>query len=171
MEQENAPHLSRRNFLKAVEISAGVISLSAQPLSQKTAPLAPGKGITNNLRSPHMKLRSVDMDSVRWTSGLWAERFDTCANATIQHLWHEMEGVHYANSGCWTGHPSLRRCHSTERSIPACAAVNRLGSNNRTGRRNPEIRAQGLGNRSVSRCKRHRASASKRSHDSLFLLG
>ncbi len=44
-----------------------------------------------------MKLKSVDVDSVQWTSGLWAERFDTCAHATIQHLWHEMEGVHYAN--------------------------------------------------------------------------
>jgi uncharacterized protein len=99
MEKKTARSLSRRNFLKAVEISVGAASLSAQlaPPSPKSAPLAPGKGITNNLRSPHMKLKSVDVDSVRWTSGLWAERFDTCANATIQHLWHEMEGVHYAN--------------------------------------------------------------------------
>jgi hypothetical protein len=44
-----------------------------------------------------MKLKSIDMDSAQWTSGLWAERFNTCAHATVQHLWHEMEGVHYAN--------------------------------------------------------------------------
>ena len=56
-----------------------------------------GKGITNNLRTPHMKLKSVDVDSVRWTSGVWAERFDTCARATIQHLWQEMQNPHYSN--------------------------------------------------------------------------
>jgi DUF1680 family protein len=44
-----------------------------------------------------MKLKSIDVDSAQWTSGLWAERFDTCAHATVQHLWHEMQGVHYAN--------------------------------------------------------------------------
>lgn len=101
------PSISRRNFLKGVEITMGVASLSAQqaptPVSlSQTTPgksrfLSPGKGITNNLQSPHMKLKSVDVDSVRWTSGLWAERFDTCARATIQHLWQEMQSLHYAN--------------------------------------------------------------------------
>ncbi len=56
-----------------------------------------GKGITNNLQTPHMKLKSVDVDSVRWTSGLWAERFDACASATIKHLWQEMQNPHYGN--------------------------------------------------------------------------
>src|SRR3954462_8308267 len=94
--------VSRRNFLKAVEISMGAASLAthqapAAPVPPLPATLPPGKGITNNLRSPHMKLKSIDVDSARWTSGLWAERFEICAHATVQHLWHEMEGVHYAN--------------------------------------------------------------------------
>lgn len=94
--------VSRRNFLKAVEISMGAASLagtrgSGAPSVPTHAALPPGKGITNNLRSPHMKLKSIDVDSAQWTSGLWAERFDSCSHATIQHLWHEMEGVHYAN--------------------------------------------------------------------------
>src|SRR3954462_12940996 len=94
--------VSRRNFLKAVEISMGAASLathqaSAAPVPPMPATLPPGKGITNNLRSPHMKLKSIDVDSARWTSGLWAERFDTCAHATIDQLWKRMEGVHFAN--------------------------------------------------------------------------
>src|SRR4051794_20602600 len=94
--------VSRRNFLKTVEISMGAAALAtnqsaAAPASPKSTTLPPGKGITNNLRTPHMKLKSIDVDSAQWTSGLWAERFDTCAHATVQHLWHEMEGVHYAN--------------------------------------------------------------------------
>ena len=67
--------VSRRNFLKAVEISVGAASLaahgaSAGPPTQKSSTLPPGKGITNNLRSPHMKLKSIDVDSAQWTSGL-----------------------------------------------------------------------------------------------------
>ena len=102
-----SPFLSRRSFLKAVEITMGAASLSAQqafaqvdsppPLAGKSSVLSPGKGITGNLHSPHMKLKSVDVDSVRWTSGVWAERFDTCASATIPHLWEKLQPVHYAN--------------------------------------------------------------------------
>ena len=98
--------ISRRALLQGVELTVGSAALSARqaraagPLPQSSAGapgILPGKGITNNLRTPHMKLRSVDVDSVRWTSGLWAERFDTCAQAAVQHLWREMENVHFAN--------------------------------------------------------------------------
>jgi DUF1680 family protein len=103
MEKKSLPPVSRRSFLQAVELSLGAASLralpssAAVPASTKPDSLPPGKGLTNNLRSPNMKLKSIDVDSAQWTSGLWAERFDTCAHATVQHLWHEMEGVHYAN--------------------------------------------------------------------------
>src|SRR5207248_3422149 len=82
-------------------ITLGAASLSGQQAPQAPAPvssqLASGKGITNNLQSPHMKLKSVNVDSVRWTSGLWAQRFDTCARATIEQLWQRMQGLHFAN--------------------------------------------------------------------------
>ena len=87
--------LSRRDFVKTLELSAAAASLA--PHLASATPLPPAKGITNNLRSPHMKLKSIDVNSAQWTSGLWAERFDICAHSTVQHLWHEMEGVHYAN--------------------------------------------------------------------------
>jgi uncharacterized protein len=100
------PSLSRRDFVKALEVSLGAASVapprasaapSSVPSAARSAALPPGRGITNNLLSPHIKLKSIDVDSAQWTSGLWAERFDTCAHVTVQHLWQEMEGVHYAN--------------------------------------------------------------------------
>jgi len=45
--------------------------------------MAAQRGITNTSSSPYAKLRCVDMDDVRWTEGLWAERFQRCRTATI----------------------------------------------------------------------------------------
>lgn len=45
------------------------------------------KGLVNTTASPYAKLSSVDMGSVKWTTGFWAERFDVCKNAMIPHLW------------------------------------------------------------------------------------
>jgi len=48
---------------------------------------AAGKGIIDTSASPHVKLRSVDMDDVRWTGGFWAERFDLCRKVMIPNMW------------------------------------------------------------------------------------
>lgn len=50
-----------------------------------------GKGITNTLASSHVKLRSVDVGDVRWTSGFWAERFDLCHKVMIPNMWRLLE--------------------------------------------------------------------------------
>ncbi|MBM4081583.1 MAG: glycoside hydrolase family 127 protein, partial [Planctomycetes bacterium] len=44
-------------------------------------------GVTKTSASPCCKLRSVDLRSVRWTSGFWAERFKQCAEVTLPHQW------------------------------------------------------------------------------------
>jgi len=44
-------------------------------------------GLIQNQRSPHARLRSVDMAAVRWTSGFWADRFAQCRDVTLSHLW------------------------------------------------------------------------------------
>lgn len=44
-------------------------------------------GIIKTDASPHCKLRSVDLRSVRWTDGFWADRFRQCAEVTLPHLW------------------------------------------------------------------------------------
>jgi len=45
------------------------------------------RGIMNTSASPYCKLRSVDLTSVRWTHGFWADRFKQCREVTIPHLW------------------------------------------------------------------------------------
>lgn len=49
------------------------------------------KGLTHTARSPHVMLRSVDIDAVRWTDGFWADRFDTCHRVMIPNMWRLLE--------------------------------------------------------------------------------
>ena len=44
-------------------------------------------GLIKNEYSPFRKLRSVDLRSVRWTKGFWADRFKQCREVTLPHLW------------------------------------------------------------------------------------
>jgi DUF1680 family protein len=50
-----------------------------------------GRGITNTTSSPYVKLRSVDIDDVRWTEGFWADRFAVCRTAMISSLKQALE--------------------------------------------------------------------------------
>ncbi|MBL7185566.1 MAG: glycoside hydrolase family 127 protein [Phycisphaerae bacterium] len=50
-----------------------------------------GKGITNTSKSPHVKLRSVDIDSVRWTDGFWADKFKWCHEIVIPNMWRLLQ--------------------------------------------------------------------------------
>jgi len=45
------------------------------------------RGIANTANSPYAKLRSVDIDDVRWTKGFWAEKFDQCHKVMIPNMW------------------------------------------------------------------------------------
>jgi len=44
-------------------------------------------GVVRNHSSPYCRLRSVDLRSVRWTSGFWAKRFKQCHEESLPHLW------------------------------------------------------------------------------------
>ena len=44
-------------------------------------------GIIKNQSSPHARLRSVDLKSVRWTAGFWADRFKQCREVTLPRLY------------------------------------------------------------------------------------
>src|SRR4030042_3859841 len=48
---------------------------------------AAGRGLTDTSASAHVRLRSVDMDAVRWTEGFWAERLDWCHKVVIPNMW------------------------------------------------------------------------------------
>ena len=43
-------------------------------------------GLTNNSRSPYVKLQSVNIGDISWTSGFWAERYDVCKNSMVPHM-------------------------------------------------------------------------------------
>lgn len=47
---------------------------------------AGGRGITNTSASPHVKLKSVGLDDVKWTRGFWAGRFALCRDVTIPEM-------------------------------------------------------------------------------------
>jgi DUF1680 family protein len=44
-------------------------------------------GVVKNQDSPQAKLRSVDLNDVRWTDGFWAERFKVTRDVTLPKLW------------------------------------------------------------------------------------
>ncbi|MBD3266605.1 hypothetical protein GF373_08040, partial [bacterium] len=53
--------------------------------------LAQGQGITDTSDSPHVKLRSVDLGDVRWTSGFWYDKFHLAHTVTIPTMWEIMK--------------------------------------------------------------------------------
>ncbi len=55
--------------------------------SQTQLALAQEKGIINNSQSPHSKLRSVNLEDVKWTDGFWKEKFDLVKDVTIPKMW------------------------------------------------------------------------------------
>lgn len=58
----------------------GLITLSLTARAQE-------KSLVNTEDSHHAVLASVDMGSVHWTKGFWAERFEICRDSMIPHLW------------------------------------------------------------------------------------
>lgn len=44
--------------------------------------------LTDTTGSPYAKVHALDGMKVKWTGGLWKERFDTCANSTVPQLKH-----------------------------------------------------------------------------------
>ncbi len=56
-------------------------------------------GIINNGKSPHGKLRSVDLADVRWTDGFWKDKADLVKNVTIPKMFEYYNG---AGNSHWT---------------------------------------------------------------------
>ncbi len=44
-------------------------------------------GVIKNQDSPHAKLKSVDLNDVRWTGGFWADQFAKTRDVTLPKLW------------------------------------------------------------------------------------
>ncbi len=65
----------------STSIALGVLSLSNH------SGRAAERGLTNTSANSYVKLRSVDIDAVRWTDGFWAERFEWCHKVAIPNMW------------------------------------------------------------------------------------
>jgi DUF1680 family protein len=53
----------------------------------------PGRGLTDTSASPFVAVRSVGLGDLKWTEGFWADRFATCREAMVPHLWAILEGT------------------------------------------------------------------------------
>ncbi|MHC4397715.1 MAG: glycoside hydrolase family 127 protein, partial [Planctomycetota bacterium] len=61
-------------------------------LAFATVPInAQNRGIVNTTSSPHAKLRSIDMDDVRWTDGFWADKFNLCRDVTVHSIYESLQ--------------------------------------------------------------------------------
>lgn len=56
------------------------------------------KGLLNTNASPYARLQSVDMGSVQWTKGFWAERFEVCKNTMVPQLWNTYHDAQLCHS-------------------------------------------------------------------------
>lgn len=69
-----------KNAVLSLLLPLGIFSFSAPLAAQE-------KSLTNTSKSAYAKLRSVDMGSVQWTSGFWAERFQVCRDSMVPNMW------------------------------------------------------------------------------------
>ena len=77
------------------KLNKGILLLTA--LSLTVMPSLAQKGLINTNASPYARLQSIDMGSVQWTKGFWAERYDVCKNTMVPALWktyHDAEKCH-----------------------------------------------------------------------------
>ena len=65
---------------KALTYLFVLVSVTLQTTAQE-------KSLTNTSKSSYAKLRSVNMDDVRWTNGFWAERFNVCRDSMVPNMW------------------------------------------------------------------------------------
>ncbi|MHC4426453.1 MAG: glycoside hydrolase family 127 protein [Planctomycetota bacterium] len=69
------------------KFSTGLLIALALSLSFTSTGWGRDRGITNTSSSPYVAMRSVDIGDVRWTEGLWADRFENCRDVIIPNMW------------------------------------------------------------------------------------
>jgi DUF1680 family protein len=52
---------------------------------------AQSRSVVDTSASPHVKVRNIDLNAVRWTEGFWAERFELCRQVTVPALMEVMQ--------------------------------------------------------------------------------
>jgi DUF1680 family protein len=60
-------------------------------ITMSPLPSAPSRSVVDTSASPHVKVRNVGLEAVRWTEGFWAERFELCRRVTVPALMEVMQ--------------------------------------------------------------------------------
>lgn len=53
--------------------------------------------LLDTARSPHARLQPAALNEVRWTEGLWAQRFESCRTQMLPAMWKLMSGTNYSH--------------------------------------------------------------------------
>jgi len=64
-----------------------LVLLSALALAAQ----ARNRGVIDTTASPHVKVRTFDLDAVRWTEGFWGDRFRTVSEKSAPELWKTIQ--------------------------------------------------------------------------------
>ena len=87
----------RRRFLtRSASFAAGLFASAASadgPMAGGAARPVSTPRLTDTSASPHVAVRSVGLNEATWTRGFWADRFATCRDAMLPHLWRVMGGT------------------------------------------------------------------------------
>src|SRR5262249_37592555 len=66
--------------------------------AKAAAPATPSRrGLTDTSASPHVVVRSVGLADVKWMTGFWADRFQTCRADMIPAMGQVMEGTKHSH--------------------------------------------------------------------------
>jgi hypothetical protein len=74
--------------------------------------------VADTTASPHVVVRSIALEDVRWTRGFWADRFGECRDVMVPNLWKIMSGPEPSqfsvNFRVAAGlEPGRHKCHAT----------------------------------------------------------
>jgi DUF1680 family protein len=78
---------SRPSFASSRLRASKKLTLGVTTLSLALSSFAAEKSLIDTTRSPHAAMYMTDLADVRWTTGLWAERFEACRTTMVPHMW------------------------------------------------------------------------------------
>ncbi|MGD1029837.1 MAG: beta-L-arabinofuranosidase domain-containing protein [Opitutaceae bacterium] len=63
------------------------------------ASLAADRALIDTTASPHARMYMTDLGDTRWTTGLWADRFQVCHDVMVPHMWEIFQST--SQSHAW----------------------------------------------------------------------
>lgn len=79
-------------ILFAISISSPSCTPKQKISRAKEYPLDQNRGIVNNINSPHVKLKSIDLGDCQWTEGFWADKWKLAEEVMIPYMGSLLKG-------------------------------------------------------------------------------